>query len=206
MRRPQAASIAAGSSSATHDVEVRQRAPALVEPEPVAGKQLVGHGEADVLERDVVDEPAVRAVEERHGGEARRPALGEAPREEAERQPGVDDVLDDHDVTTGERTVEILEQPHAAAASSAAVGSELDHVELVVAARAPARGRRGRRRSTSAARRGGAAGRRIGADRSRPSSCDAGGDLSPVEVDRLRSAALRPQTLCGGRHEAMRSR
>src|SRR5687768_7030269 len=54
------------------EVQVRERAPALVEAEAVAGEELVGDGEADVVERDVVDEPTVRPVEQRHGRQARR--------------------------------------------------------------------------------------------------------------------------------------
>ena len=101
------------------DVQVGQRAPALVEPQPVAGEELVGHREADVVERDVVDEPAVRAVEQRHGREAGGIAQRERLREEVQRQAGVDDVLDDEHVPADDGRVEILEQPHAAAAPPA---------------------------------------------------------------------------------------
>ena len=104
-------------------MQVGQRAPALVEPEPVAGEQLVGHGEADVVERDVVDEPAVRPVEQRHRREARGLALGERAGEEGERQAGVDDVLDEDDVASGDRAVEVLQQPDAASRAAAAVAA-----------------------------------------------------------------------------------
>ena len=93
-------------------MEVGQRPPALVEAEAVAGEELVGHREADVMQRDVVDEAAIRPVEERHRGEARRAALGEAPREEAEREARVDYVLDEQDVASGERAVQILDDPY----------------------------------------------------------------------------------------------
>ena len=99
-------------------------------------------------ERDVVDQPAVGPVEERHGREARRAPLGEASREETERQAGVDDVLDEKHVAAVDRPVEILEKPDAAAGAPAAVRRQLDDVELVVDRRARARGRRGRPRST----------------------------------------------------------
>ena len=52
-----------------------QRAPALVEPEAVAGEELVRHGEADVARAGFVDEPPVGPVEQRHRREA-RPACG----------------------------------------------------------------------------------------------------------------------------------
>ena len=57
---------------ARDDVQVGQRAPALVQPEPVAGEELVRDGEADVAERHVVHEPPVGTVEQRHRREARR--------------------------------------------------------------------------------------------------------------------------------------
>src|SRR6478752_7416580 len=74
------------------DADVRERAPALLEPEAVAGEELVRDGEPDVLEPDVLDEPAVGPIEQRHGGDALRVALREGAGEEGERQPGVDDV------------------------------------------------------------------------------------------------------------------
>ena len=46
------------------EVEVGERAPALVEAEPVAGEQLVRHGEADEAERQLVDEAAVGAIQQ----------------------------------------------------------------------------------------------------------------------------------------------
>ena len=75
-RRPVAAVRVAGEVNrqllARDDVQVGQRAPALVEPEPVAGEELVRDGEPDVAERHVVHEPPVGPVEQRHRGEARR--------------------------------------------------------------------------------------------------------------------------------------
>ena len=109
------------------------------------------------------------------------------------------------EVTTGEGTVEVLEQPHAPAGSSAAIGSKLDHVELVVAAE----------RTREVGEEDGARLQRRDED-GQPADVlrlqqptelvHAGGDLPPVEVDRPNRLSLRPQTLRGGRHEAMRNR
>jgi len=109
----------------------QKRPPALLEAEAVAGEQLVGHGEADVAEVDVVHEPPVGAVEQRHRGKARRFAQLQRPHHEAEREPRVDDVLDDEHVASVDRGVEILGHPHAAAAPVGVAG-QLDHVEGVV--------------------------------------------------------------------------
>ena len=65
VRAPKARAGTAGSGLA-EDVQVRQVPVALVQVEAVADEELVGDGEADVPDRQVVDEPAVRAVEERH--------------------------------------------------------------------------------------------------------------------------------------------
>ena len=139
--------------------EVGQRAPALLEPEAVAGEQLVRHREADVAEADVLDEAAVGAVEQRDGRDARRAALRERPRQERERQPRVDDVLDEDDVAA----------PRSACRDPSAAGRRRGGRRRSPRARsgrsragsaAPGRGRRGRRRSTSAAPRAAARGRR----------------------------------------------
>ena len=55
--------------SAADQVQVRQVAIALVQVEAVADEELVRDREADVLDRQVVDEAAVRAVEERDSGQ-----------------------------------------------------------------------------------------------------------------------------------------
>ena len=55
-------------------MQVGQAAVALVEVEAVADEELVGHGEADVADRQVVDEAAVRAVEQGADGDVGRPA------------------------------------------------------------------------------------------------------------------------------------
>ena len=110
------------------DVQVGQRAPALVEPEAVAGEELVGDGEADVVERDVVDEPPVGAVEQGHGREARGLAERERAGEEVQRQAGVDHVLDHDHVAVDDRGVEILQQLDRAGVP-ARVGGQLEEVD-----------------------------------------------------------------------------
>jgi hypothetical protein len=115
-------------------VEVREVPEALVEVEPVADEELVRDGEADVAHRDVLDEPAVRPVEQRHGGERRWGAERERLAEVVERQTGVDDVLDDDDVAAGDLRVEVLEQPDAGVAAlvgAGCVARELEEVEPV---------------------------------------------------------------------------
>jgi hypothetical protein len=115
-------------------VEVRQVAETLLEIEAVAHEELVGDHEADVADGQVLDEPPVRPVEQRHGRERRRGAQRECLAEVVERQPGVDDVLDDQDVTAGELDVEILEQANAGMAARVGAGrvaGELEEVEPV---------------------------------------------------------------------------
>jgi hypothetical protein len=84
----------------------------VAEVEAVADEELVRHREADVAHRKVVDEPPVGPVEKRD----RRERCGTAERErladEVQRQPGVDDVLDEQDVATLDAQVEVLEQPY----------------------------------------------------------------------------------------------
>ncbi len=111
-------------------MEFGQRAPALVQAEAVTCEQLVRHGEPDEAKRQLVDEPPVRTIEERHRREACRLAQPECPAEEVERQTRVDDVLDEQHVTPFERRVDVLQEPYA---SVLAVGvrRELDHVERV---------------------------------------------------------------------------
>ena len=104
----------AASHATADDVQVGQRAPALVEAEAVAGEELVGHGEADVAEREVVDEAPVRRSSSVTAARLAGLAQRERSAEEVERQPGVDDVLDEQHVAAVERRVEVLEEPHAA--------------------------------------------------------------------------------------------
>src|SRR5262249_6024822 len=112
------------------EVKIGQGAPALVQPQSVSGEELVGNGEADVTKWDVLDEPPVRAVEERHRRQARGLAKRERTAEEVERQPRVHDVFDDDDVAPGERYVDVLQQAYAAV-STLAVRGELDDIEGV---------------------------------------------------------------------------
>jgi hypothetical protein len=92
------------------EMQVGQGTPAFVQAEPVAGEELVGDREADVVERHVVDEATVGAVEERDRRKARRIPQRERPCQEVQRQASVDDVLDDEHVPVDDRRVEVLEQ------------------------------------------------------------------------------------------------
>jgi hypothetical protein len=92
------------------DPEVGQAAVASVEVEAVADEVLVRDGEADVTERKVVDEPAIGAIQEGARCHLARPAELEGLHEIVERQPGVDDVLDDEDIAVRDREVEVFDQ------------------------------------------------------------------------------------------------
>jgi hypothetical protein len=93
-----------------NDSQVRKAPEPPLQVEPVADEEVVGHGEADVAERDVVDEPPVGPVQQRAGRDLARAAQGERLDQVVERQARVDDVLDDEDVTPRDREVEILDQ------------------------------------------------------------------------------------------------
>jgi hypothetical protein len=115
-------------------VEIRKVPEALVQVEAVADEQLVGDGEADVADGEVLDEAAVGTVEQRDGGERARRAQRERLAEVVERETGVDDVLDDHDVPAGDLRVEVLEQADAGVAALVCAGGvarELEEVEAV---------------------------------------------------------------------------
>jgi hypothetical protein len=115
-------------------VQVREVPVALVEIEAVTHEELVRHGEPDVVHREILHEAAVRPVEQRDGGERRGRAERKRLAEVVERQTGVDDVLDDDDVTAGDLGVEILEQPDArvtALVGAGGVARELEEVEAV---------------------------------------------------------------------------
>src|SRR5919109_794059 len=112
------------------DPEVGQAAIAALEVEAVADEVLVRHGEAHVAQRKVVHEPAIRAVEQRAGDDAFRLAELERLHEVVERQPRVDDVLDDDHVAACDREVEILDQADLlASAEGTVVAREDDEVE-----------------------------------------------------------------------------
>jgi hypothetical protein len=112
-----------------HDREASE--PSL-QVEPVADEEVVGHGEADVAKRNVVDEPPVWPVQQRAGRDLTRPAEGERLDQVVERQARVDHVLDDEDVTPRDREVEILDQANLGlAAEGAVIPCEDDEVESV---------------------------------------------------------------------------
>src|SRR5205807_810975 len=81
-----------------------------IEVEAVTDEELVGNGEADVTDRELVDEAAVGAVEERRDRERRRRPELERAAEVVEGEPGVDHVLHDDYVPTGDVAVEVLQQ------------------------------------------------------------------------------------------------
>ena len=92
-------------------MQVGQVPESLVQIEPVADEELVGHRETHVAHRKLVHEAAVRSVEERGDRQRGRVAEAQRPAEVVEREAGVDDVLDDQDVAAGDGRVEVLEQP-----------------------------------------------------------------------------------------------
>jgi hypothetical protein len=115
-------------------VEVGQVPEPLVQIEAVADEELVGDGEADVADGDILHEPPVRPVEQRHGCKRGRRAEGERLAEVVQRQAGVDDVLDDDDVPAGDLGVQILEEADARMAAlvrAGRVARELEEVEPV---------------------------------------------------------------------------
>jgi hypothetical protein len=116
-------------------VQVGEVAVPLLEVEAVADEELVGDGEADVADRQVVDEPAVGTVEQsdrgERGGVAQRQRLAQV----VEGEPGVDHVLDDEDVAVGDLAIEVLEQADAAVPAGVGtgrVGRELEEVETML--------------------------------------------------------------------------
>jgi hypothetical protein len=115
-----------------HDPHVREAPEPSLQVESVADEEVVGHREADVAERDVVDEPTVGPVQQRAGRDLTRPAQGERLDQVVERQARVDHVLDDEDVTPRYREVEILDQANLGlAAEGAVIPGEDDEVEGV---------------------------------------------------------------------------
>jgi hypothetical protein len=115
-------------------VQVGQVAVALADVEAVADEQLVGDGEPDVAYGQILDEPSVGPVEQRHDGERRRAAERERLAEVVEREARVDDVLDDQDMAAGDLLVQVLQEPDACVAARVGVGAvarKLDEVERV---------------------------------------------------------------------------
>jgi hypothetical protein len=115
-------------------VEVGQIPVALVQIEAVPHEQLIGDGEADVADGEVLDEAAVGTVEQRDCGQRARRTQRQRLAEVVERQPGVDDVLDDEDVAARDLAVQVLEQTNAgvpALVGAGGVAGELEEVEAV---------------------------------------------------------------------------
>ncbi len=111
-------------------MQVGKGAPPLVEPEAVSREELVGHGEADEPQRELVHQAPVGAVEERHRSEARGIPQAECSAEEVQREPCVDDVLDEENMPAFECRVGVLEEAHAAVLPIGVRG-ELDDIERV---------------------------------------------------------------------------
>jgi hypothetical protein len=114
------------------DPQVREAPEPSLQVEPVADEEVIGHGEADVAERDVVDEPPVGPVQQGAGRDLTRLAQGERLDQVVERQARVDHVLDDEDVTPRDREIEILDQSNLGlAAERPLIPCEDDEVESV---------------------------------------------------------------------------
>src|SRR5262249_43306334 len=113
--------------------ELREVPVPLVQVEAVADEKLVRNDEADVADREIVDEPAVRPVEQGRDRKRGRPTEGQQLPEGVQRQAGVDHVLDDQHVPTLDGAVQVLQEAHplVAARDRAAVTGELDEVELM---------------------------------------------------------------------------
>ena len=115
-------------------MEIREVAVALLQIESVADEELVRDGEADVADGEILDEAAVRPVEQGDRGERRRRAQRKRLAEVVEGQPGIDDILDDQHVPTGELDVQVLQQPDARVAAGVGargIARELEEVEPV---------------------------------------------------------------------------
>src|SRR4051794_7007845 len=93
------------------DGYVRKVAVALAVVETVADDEAVRNLEADIARLELHLAP-LGLRQQRADLDRGRVARAEAPQEVLQREPGVDDVLDDEDVTALERDVEILEDPH----------------------------------------------------------------------------------------------
>jgi hypothetical protein len=116
-------------------VQIGQVAVALLEIEAVPHEQLVGHREAHVADGHILHQAAIGAVEEGHGGQGGRVAERERLAEVVEREPRVDDVLDDEDVAARDLRVQVLEEADPgmpALVGAGGVARELDEVDAVV--------------------------------------------------------------------------
>jgi hypothetical protein len=113
-------------------MEIREVPVLLREVEAIAHEELVGDREPDVADGKILDEPAVRTVEQRDGRERRGVAEAQRLAKVVEGQPGVDDVLDDQHVAPGDLLVKVLQEADAGVAAGIGigpVGGELDEVE-----------------------------------------------------------------------------
>src|ERR671935_1678805 len=114
------------------DVQIGQVAVALVQVEAIPHEQLVGHSEADVPHRKILDEAPVRAIEQGHHRKRSGVAQRECAREIVQREAGVDHVLDDEDVASGDLRLEVLQEADACVPAGVGVRGvcrQLDEVE-----------------------------------------------------------------------------
>src|SRR3954470_10731963 len=84
-------------------MQMRRLAELRLVRQTVAREERVRHHEADVAERQVVEQPPVRPVEKRERRERARPPRLDLTAQEAEAEAGVDDVVDEEDVLAARR-------------------------------------------------------------------------------------------------------
>src|SRR6185503_8256604 len=110
--------------------DVGQAAKPLPVVEPVADHEPVGDLESHVPALDVGLPPFGLGEQRAHLERGRLPRLQIAD-QVGQRQPGVDDVLDDHHVATLDVGVQVLEDPnHARGVGAAAVARHRHEVDL----------------------------------------------------------------------------
>jgi hypothetical protein len=115
-------------------VNVRQVPVALRDVEAVTDEELVRDREADVANREILDEAAVRPVEQCDDGERGRLAEPERLAQVVQRQARVDHVLDDQDVAVRDLRVQVLQEPDPRVAARVGVGAvarKLDEIDPV---------------------------------------------------------------------------
>jgi hypothetical protein len=115
-------------------MEIREVPVPFPEVESVSDEELVRNCEPDVADGKIVDEPAIRPVEQRDRGQRRRVAEAQRLAEVVEGQARVDDVLHDQDVAAGDLLVEVLQEADPGVAAGVGIGpvrGELDEVEGV---------------------------------------------------------------------------
>jgi hypothetical protein len=101
----------------------------------VAAEERVRHDEADVAQREVVEQPAVRPVEEHAGRQRAGPLELDLAAEEAEAEPRVDDLVDEEDVAPARGALRPEPQARRVAGR---VGLELEDVARVRKRQRPA--------------------------------------------------------------------